>query len=262
MGFRIRNWGQFQHYKNRRPPWIRLYRDLLDDPDFNELDGELVKTLVKLWLAVSDFSVDGTFPDIKRLALRMHVDSAMLAKQLIQLNHWVECDDSAMLADCTQHAIPEGEQRESRSETEGEQREPRTPARPKPKRKRSIPEDWAPTDAHRDLAASLYLSVESEAEKFRDHAAAQRRLQADWDASFRNWLRKAAEYRQSSGGMQTGTTDKTGRPHIPPKPYEPPTLELPENDDPEAVKEALRKQPWYRPAGDGDSDSEKERDAE
>lgn len=126
----IKNWNKFQHYKNRRPPWIRLYRDLLDDPEFEALPGDLVKTLIKLWLAVSDFSVDGELPAIDRLALRMHVASDMLARQIEQLKHWVEYDASYLLATRKQLAIPEGEQREisesdqreSRSDTEREQR--------------------------------------------------------------------------------------------------------------------------------------------
>ena len=32
-----------------------------------------------------------------------------------------------------------------------------------------------------------------EAAKFRDHALSNNRLLVDWDAGFRNWLRKAAE---------------------------------------------------------------------
>ena len=28
---RIKNWAEFQHYRTRRPPWIKLHRGLLDD---------------------------------------------------------------------------------------------------------------------------------------------------------------------------------------------------------------------------------------
>ena len=31
----VRNWSDFQHYKDRSPPWIRLHRDLLDNYEFN-----------------------------------------------------------------------------------------------------------------------------------------------------------------------------------------------------------------------------------
>jgi hypothetical protein len=120
MSAKIKNWTKFQHYKNRRPPWIRLYRDLLDDPEFEKLSGELAKTLIKLWLAVSDFSVDGELPAIERLALRMHIASDVLADHISKLNHWVSYNASYMLATCERHAIPEGEQREI---SESDQRE-------------------------------------------------------------------------------------------------------------------------------------------
>jgi hypothetical protein len=27
---RVKNWSEFQHYKDRNPPWIKLHRTLLD----------------------------------------------------------------------------------------------------------------------------------------------------------------------------------------------------------------------------------------
>lgn len=33
----VRNWDQFQHYKDRDPPWIRLYHRLLDDYEYTSL---------------------------------------------------------------------------------------------------------------------------------------------------------------------------------------------------------------------------------
>lgn len=32
---RVKNFDRFQHYKDRTPPWIKLYNDLLDDYDFS-----------------------------------------------------------------------------------------------------------------------------------------------------------------------------------------------------------------------------------
>ena len=50
---RIKNWERFQHFKDRRPPWIKLYRELLDDPDWHDLAGDDAKFLVMLWLIAS-----------------------------------------------------------------------------------------------------------------------------------------------------------------------------------------------------------------
>jgi hypothetical protein len=194
MTIRIKNWGKFQHYKNRRPPWIRLYRDLLDDPDFDELDGDLVKTLMKLWLAASDFSVDGTLPAIERLALRMHIASELLARQLIQLKQWLECDASELLAYCKQVAIPEGEQ--IRADQSQIQREREKPARARDqKRKCQLPADWSFKESHLKLASELRLSITDEVNKFREHAVATGRTMKNWDAAFNMWLRKASEYK-------------------------------------------------------------------
>ena len=56
------------------------------------------------------------------------------------------------------------------------------------KRKKVLPEDWLPTDAHRTLAGKEGVDLEREVVKFRNHAAANGRLQLDWDAAFRNWI--------------------------------------------------------------------------
>src|ERR1019366_3474678 len=63
---KIKNWHKFQHFKDRRPPWIKLYRDLLDDPDWHELNGDCVKLLVNLWmLASEDKTHQGILPDFR-----------------------------------------------------------------------------------------------------------------------------------------------------------------------------------------------------
>jgi hypothetical protein len=88
---RIKNWHKFQHFKDRRPPWIKLYRDLLDDPDWHDLDGEAAKVLTMLWLVASEN--DGELPDLKKLAFRLRIKANALDQILNQLSHWVERDD-------------------------------------------------------------------------------------------------------------------------------------------------------------------------
>lgn len=36
---KVRNFDRFQHYKNRRPPWVKLYNNLTDDYDFGCLSN-------------------------------------------------------------------------------------------------------------------------------------------------------------------------------------------------------------------------------
>jgi HNH endonuclease len=54
----IKNWSSYQQYKDRRPPWIKLHRDLLDDFAFSTLSVESRAILPMLWLLASE--EDGT----------------------------------------------------------------------------------------------------------------------------------------------------------------------------------------------------------
>jgi hypothetical protein len=52
--FRVRKWEDFQHYKQRNPPWIRLHRTLLRDHKFNKLSEAEQWMLVRIWLLASE----------------------------------------------------------------------------------------------------------------------------------------------------------------------------------------------------------------
>jgi hypothetical protein len=70
--------------------------------------------------------------------------------------------------------------------------EPKKKSR-KPARRpwRSVPKDWQPGDDHRKMASELRVDFELELAKFRDHEFAT--TKKDPDATFRNWLRNAAD---------------------------------------------------------------------
>lgn len=55
-----------------------------------------------------------------------------------------------------------------------------------------LPNDWRPTSDHTSLAARLGLDCADQAERMRDYARANPKWRkADWDATFRNWLKSA-----------------------------------------------------------------------
>ena len=66
------------------------------------------------------------------------------------------------------------------------------------KRKRPMPDGWEPNAGHAEIAEISGRDLALEAAKFRDHALANGRLQIDWDAAFRNWLRNE-QYRSPNG---------------------------------------------------------------
>ncbi|MDK8299991.1 MAG: hypothetical protein QP772_03715 [Actinomycetaceae bacterium UMB1218B] len=69
-------------------------------------------------------------------------------------------------------------------------------------RKTRLPDTWKPTPEHEQTARRLHLDLDSEVEDFRNHAQAQGRLLVNWDAGFRSWLKKSAEYAQERQGRQ------------------------------------------------------------
>lgn len=79
---------------------------------------------------------------------------------------------------------------------------------PTPTKRRSqktrLPDNWQPKPEHHATAHRLHLNIDSEAEDFRNHAQAKGRRLVDWDAGFRSWLKKSAEYAQERQGRQGG----------------------------------------------------------
>ena len=50
----VNDWPQFQHYGNRRsPPWVKLHRDLLDDPRWANLSDSSARAFIELTLLAS-----------------------------------------------------------------------------------------------------------------------------------------------------------------------------------------------------------------
>lgn len=114
---KIKNWNKFQHFKDRRPPWVKLYRDLLDDVEWFELDATSSKALVMFWLIASEY--DGDLPDAKTLAFRLRTSESAIKSICSKLSHWLEQDDITMISSGYQVVIPETE-RETETYTEKE----------------------------------------------------------------------------------------------------------------------------------------------
>jgi hypothetical protein len=51
--FHVKNFDHFQHYKDRSPPWIKLYNELLDDYEFGLLQDASKMHLIAIWLLAS-----------------------------------------------------------------------------------------------------------------------------------------------------------------------------------------------------------------
>ena len=118
----VKNWAKFQHFKDRRPPWVKLYRDILDDIEWHKLDGDSAKMLINIWLIASEYS--GEVPDIATLAFRLRITENQVKKALSSLGHWLISeryqDDINLIQkiSATDIEVPLREREETEKETE------------------------------------------------------------------------------------------------------------------------------------------------
>ena len=100
MAIFVKDWPDFQHFKDRNPIWIKLYRRLLDDINWHELDAESAKTLISLWLLASeDKRMQGELPPVKEIAFRLRTTERSLKSSISKLSHWLRQDDINTISD-------------------------------------------------------------------------------------------------------------------------------------------------------------------
>jgi hypothetical protein len=111
----VKNWSEFQHYKDRNPSWIKLHKRTLDDRDFQRLPVASRALAPMLWLLASEYE-GGILPyDVDLFAFRTRqtekeIESAL--KPLIEKGFFVLSQDaSTTLADCLQPAMPRREEK-------------------------------------------------------------------------------------------------------------------------------------------------------
>jgi uncharacterized phage protein (TIGR02220 family) len=109
---RVKNWAEFQHYKDRNPPWIKLHRTLLDDYEFSCLQDASKAHLMLIWLFASQR--DGLVPnDPKFLKMKLGLYSDPNLKYFISHGLLIpEQSASKVLAECEQDAPLEEKRRE------------------------------------------------------------------------------------------------------------------------------------------------------
>ncbi len=200
---KIKNWGKFQHFKDRSPPWIKLYRENLYRRDIMSLSSCNFKLLVCLWMMASeDETKQGIIPPISDIAYTLRQKEEDIIKGLQGLKEFLIYSDDNMISARYQNDSPETE-----TETETETELGETPKTPKTKKSSQrltgtrLPPDWecsvelgtwAMTDygmSREDVAQEIYA--------FKDYWNAKtgaNAIKLDWDATFRNWIRNNAKW--------------------------------------------------------------------
>lgn len=116
---RIKNWKEFQHFKDRSPPWIKLYRENLYRRDIMLLSERNFKILVCLWMLASEAKTqDGQLPEIADIAYTLRYTELEIAQAIKDLQGFLDIDDINLISQGYQHDAPETETYSKETETE------------------------------------------------------------------------------------------------------------------------------------------------
>ena len=140
MKYRIKNWKEFQHYKDRNPPWIKLHFALLSSKDWVTLDDKSRVLAVASMLigSKSEGEIDGSEAGLAYLQRVAYLHTKPNLKPLIDCGFLESA--SGMLADASaMQANARPEERRDREETETETEKKNTRSLPLP--------DWLPVES-------------------------------------------------------------------------------------------------------------------
>jgi hypothetical protein len=100
----VKDFATFQHYRDRNPPWIKLYGAVLSDAKFLQLPEAAQAQLVKLWILASQMG--NPLPNNPKLLAgrigvigKFHLAAIIASGFLIPCNEFASTDDSDTLAE-------------------------------------------------------------------------------------------------------------------------------------------------------------------
>lgn len=176
----VKKWEEFQHYKDRQPPWIKLHKTLLDDYQFHCLPVASRALAPCIWLLASE-SDDGSVahdPEMIAFRLRMSVEEVVAAiKPLLSAGFLTLLRDASKpLAEGKQdasEALALARSRETEAEKEKDSRASRSAhgglngaftefwtAYPRKKSKGDAEKAWLKLKPDEQLASQIIAAVE------------------------------------------------------------------------------------------------------
>ena len=97
---KIRNWERYQpKMKDRDVIWIKLYRRILEDYEWHNLNSDSKATLIELLLLASEDN--GKLPSVNKIAFRLRKSIEFIDNEINNLSHWIQLDNN-MLTTCHQ----------------------------------------------------------------------------------------------------------------------------------------------------------------
>lgn len=226
---RVTGWEDFQHYKNRRAPWIKVATDLLDaleHPKFTKLtDGaKLALHHLRLLAGVTGNRIPESW--ITPGHLNMQTKPRVTELEAAGFVEWFEVGALAStpegtLASAAQNGASQGVSPRARSQNSQDSFSLDSSRREEKKNNRStgareLVEGFVVTDKHRQWAAEKTpgIDVDAATEAWRDHFRhngykTRAGPVCDADAAWRNWMRNEVKFSRGPNGTRN-TENTTG----------------------------------------------------
>lgn len=185
---RIKEWSSYQSYKDRRPPWIRFHKTLLDNYEFQSMSVHARALLPMLWLLASEDEdpVSGLLRDsYEKIAFRLRQPKKEVEQAI------TECIESGFLELVSETNQQVTESLRNSLESVTPETETETEINIKGREKISFESltidhisDWLAEKR----TTGRYLTVDEHAllEKFKDYCRANNKKYKDYTAAFRN----------------------------------------------------------------------------
>lgn len=82
------NWSSYQSYKDRKPPWIRMHKTLLDNYEFQSMSADARALLPMLWLLASEHDdptsgiIDST---VEKISFRLRISKDVIESSINEI---------------------------------------------------------------------------------------------------------------------------------------------------------------------------------
>jgi hypothetical protein len=208
----IRKWDEWQSYRKDRqqPPWIKLHRELLRNPEWISLSDTQRGQLVSIWMLAAD--KNGRVPDDANLIQRMcYMQKAPDLNLLIERG-FLDARVTPRRRQPDVTVTPQRRVEESRVEESAA-------AAASPKKGSQVPEGWEPSLETLELLKVKKgfppAIIASELERFRDYHRSKGSVFKDFEAAFRNWMSNAREFATARNGKAPVVTAGPWKPFVP-----------------------------------------------
>jgi hypothetical protein len=193
--------------------WIKVTHAVLDKPEIRKTarmlgvkHGEALELYLRWWVWLDVNSVDGLVDacvdaDVDEL---LHCPGFAATMRAVG---WLETDEATGQLRVSGFELHNGESSKKRAlknKRQANWREsvdarvdaaPSTKASTREEKRRDTTEREIPTPEHRDLATALAVDCDVEWVKYQDHQKNAKRKHSDLEAGFRNWIRRAHEFK-------------------------------------------------------------------